>query len=398
MFRRLGLIAGPDFSGGAAAALIDSSFDEAETLLEELLDTHLIEAAPAPVRYRFHDLLRLYAREQVEAEESDQERGRALRRMLEWYLDMACAADRILSPGRRPLPRDESGGQAPQPAFATHAQALAWYEAERANLVAATHQAADRGLNAIAWQLPNALFGFFDLRAYWGDWQETHKTGLTAARATRDRKAEAWTLIFLGSAYGDLRQFEEATDYHRQALAISREIGDRSCEGVALGNLGLIYGLHGRLEEGIDCCQLALSIDREVGYRRAEGLNLLRLGEFYRRLQDFPRSIDYAYQALAIFRELGDCYHEGMALTNIGNTCREVGRIDEAIDTLKAAVQLHRDIGSRWCEGEALQILGLALQYSQRMDEAQACWQEALRIFTELRAPDADDVRALLGE
>src|SRR5207249_5011957 len=116
----------------------------------------------------------------------------------------------------------------------TRAQALNWFEAERANLVAATHQAADCGLHAIAWQLPNALADFFDLRKHWGDWQETLRVGLTAARAAHDRKAEATTLISLGNAYRDLRRFEEAIDSQQQALAIRREIRDRWGEAQAL--------------------------------------------------------------------------------------------------------------------------------------------------------------------
>jgi tetratricopeptide (TPR) repeat protein len=87
-----------------------------------------------------------------------------------------------------------------------------------------------------------------------------------------------------------------------------------------------------------------------------------------------------------------------MVLTNIGNACREMGRVEEAIDALKEAVRLHQDTGSRWGEGEALQFLGLALRRARDTAEAHACWQEALRIFTELHAPDADDVRALLRE
>jgi tetratricopeptide (TPR) repeat protein/transcriptional regulator with XRE-family HTH domain len=397
MFRRLGLVTGPDFAADMAAVLCDICREEAEVLLDGLADAHLLEAARTPGRYRFHDLLRLYARERVQAEEEDQDRDGALRRMLEWYLDTARAADRVLSPGRYLLPRDEAGEQA-EPAFATHACALAWFEAERANLVAATYQAADCGLDAIAWQLPNALFGFFDLRTYWADWQETHKVGLTAARVAHNRQAEAWTLIHLACAYGDLRRFEEAADCQEQALAISREIGDRSCEGLALGNLGPMYAHLGRLHEAIDCCRQALPIVREFGYRAAEGMNLLRLGECYRKLQDPAGAIDYGHHALAIFRELGDRYHEGLVLTNIGNACREVGRLDEAIDSLKAAAKLHRDIGGRWGEGEALQFLGVALQSAQRTDEARAYWQKALEIFTELRAPEADDVRAFLGE
>jgi hypothetical protein len=63
MFRRLGLVAGPDFAAGGAAALSDCPSEEAEALLEDLMDAHLLEAAPTPGRYRFHDLIRLYARE-----------------------------------------------------------------------------------------------------------------------------------------------------------------------------------------------------------------------------------------------------------------------------------------------------------------------------------------------
>src|SRR5260370_18168980 len=101
--------------------------------------------------------------------------------MLVWYLDTARAADRVLSPGRYLLPRDEAGERA-EPAFAPHACALAWFEAERANLGAATYQAADCGLDVLAWQLPNALFGFFDLPPYWADWVGALTVGLTPPR------------------------------------------------------------------------------------------------------------------------------------------------------------------------------------------------------------------------
>jgi tetratricopeptide (TPR) repeat protein len=364
--------------------------------LEDLVDAHLLEAVPTPGRYRFHDLLRLYARERVQEEESEQGREDALRRMLEWYLETTQAADRNIGPGRL-LPRDEVG-ERPERFFATHAQALTWFEAERANLVATTRQAAHCGLDAIAWQLPIALAGFFDLRSHWADWEETHKVGLTAARAAHDQHAEAWTLTSLGAAYADLQRFEEATDCLQQALAICRKIGDRWVEGLALSNLGATYHHLRRSDEAIDCYKQGLPIVREVGYRRAEGMTLLNLGESCRLLQRFDEAIDCGHQGLAIFHETGDRHHEGMVLNNIGNAYQEVGRVDEAISSLERALKIHRDIRSRWCEAEALQFLGLALQRAERTDEARGCWQEALRIFTELRAPEADDVRARLEE
>ncbi len=98
------------------------------------MDVHLLEAAPVPGRYRFHDLLRLYARERVHADETAQERGGAQWRMLDWYLGTARAASGLLEPGRRLLPRDDEN-ESLAPPFATYAEATTWFEAEQTNLV-----------------------------------------------------------------------------------------------------------------------------------------------------------------------------------------------------------------------------------------------------------------------
>ncbi|GFN06204.1 hypothetical protein Smic_47600 [Streptomyces microflavus] len=67
-FRLLGLADGPDISLAAAAALLNLEPHTAEDLLEALVDTSLLESA-APGRYRYHDLVRLYARACAERDE-----------------------------------------------------------------------------------------------------------------------------------------------------------------------------------------------------------------------------------------------------------------------------------------------------------------------------------------
>jgi NB-ARC domain len=69
LFRRLGVFPGPDFGVALAGALVDTSSDEAEELLERLVDVRLLEEV-GEERYRFHDLLRLFARERLEADET----------------------------------------------------------------------------------------------------------------------------------------------------------------------------------------------------------------------------------------------------------------------------------------------------------------------------------------
>ncbi|MFC5745399.1 AfsR/SARP family transcriptional regulator [Actinomadura rugatobispora] len=73
LFRRLGALEEPDFAHWTAAAVLDVDPQVAQRLLDELIDTHLldvVEPAEGPVRYRFHDLTRLYARERAQHEDA----------------------------------------------------------------------------------------------------------------------------------------------------------------------------------------------------------------------------------------------------------------------------------------------------------------------------------------
>ncbi|HMC07739.1 MAG TPA: NB-ARC domain-containing protein, partial [Actinomycetota bacterium] len=211
MFRRLGLIPGPDFAPPLAAALIETGPPEAEQLLEALVDAHLVEMAPTPGRYRFHDLLHLYAQERAQIDETESDRNAALQRMLSWYLQGASAADRVLAPGRRGLLRVRKGDRAGS-LFSTPAQAGAWLDAEWSNLMVATRQAAGFGLHEIAWQIPDALYGFASLRRRWIDWRDACLVGRVAAGKALDLQAEAWMLTDVGVACRGLRRLDEAID------------------------------------------------------------------------------------------------------------------------------------------------------------------------------------------
>src|SRR5262249_48607638 len=72
MFRLLSLVPGSDFSRPMAAVLAGVPLAEAEDLLEELLEAGLLVTSRED-RFRFHDLLRLYARSRHRVEASEQE-------------------------------------------------------------------------------------------------------------------------------------------------------------------------------------------------------------------------------------------------------------------------------------------------------------------------------------
>src|SRR5712671_5393104 len=129
-FCLLGLWQGPSISSAAAAALFGIPEYSAGDALEVLVDTHLLESV-ATDRYRFHDLLRVYAAERAADDLSAAERDAALTRLLTWYMRTADAAATVVAPRRYNIPLDASvDGDVPPVSFATSEEALAWYDGE----------------------------------------------------------------------------------------------------------------------------------------------------------------------------------------------------------------------------------------------------------------------------
>jgi len=126
-FRLLSLLGMPEISVRVAAAVTDRELAGVEAALEQLADAALMEAL-TPGRYRFHDLLRLFARERAEAEESAEKRRAAVSAGVDWYLAHVLEAAVLLGPARF-VERT--------PVFAGLADALAWLDLERENLVRA---------------------------------------------------------------------------------------------------------------------------------------------------------------------------------------------------------------------------------------------------------------------
>ncbi len=398
-FRLLGLWQGPFIGLAAAAALLGEPDDDVADALEVLVDANLLQS-PAAEIYRFHDLLRVYAAERAWAQETQQDRHAAVRRLLTWYLHTSDAAVQLASPHRRRVPLEPVVPGSVPLTFATADQALDWCEKERANLVAATRQAAENGLHEIAWKLPVALLSFFNQRGHWVDWAATHRIGLDSARRLGDRQAEAWTLNNLGMVLGKHR-IGEAVGYLQQALAIYRELGDRRGEAQAGNNLADAYLLLGRFAEATEPLQLALVIHRENGSRYGEGIALHNLGEAYLELGRVDDAIGCLEQAREIFREIHDTRGEGYTWHNLGRAHLELGRIDEATACLQRALTLRRAHRDRHSEALTLIQLGHADRRAGRPAQARDRWAQALAIFRDLgddaKAAEADADMAALG-
>jgi DNA-binding SARP family transcriptional activator/tetratricopeptide (TPR) repeat protein len=247
MFRMLGLHPANDIGLAAAAALAALPVGEAKQSLDRLAGAHLVQQRRRN-RFELHDLIRRYASERAELDESPGDRQAAIGRLLGWYLHAAVSADTGLVP-QRPhdfLAPDEAS--VPVPVFALAAEALGWFEREYDCLRSVVGWAAGNGWGGHAWRTAIASATFFDARIPWRDGIEFYESALHGAQRDGEPVGEAFVLNSLGCIYLDGEDWHTAAGYYERSLARFREVSHRRGEAMALGNLGLAYGHLGRYE------------------------------------------------------------------------------------------------------------------------------------------------------
>ncbi|WP_197093754.1 AfsR/SARP family transcriptional regulator [Nonomuraea sp. SBT364] len=336
LFRLLGLHPGRDVDPHAAAALAGTAVPEAEERLEALLDTHMLQQHE-PGRYRFHDLLRQYAHDTA-AEEPPPERHAALTRLLDHHLSAASAAMDLLYPDsahRRP----RTGP--PTMRFGGVADARAWLEAERGNLVRSAAHACDTGRPAHTGLLATTLYRYLYDHAL-------HDDALTL--------------------YG-------------KALAAARQLGDPAGEGRALTDLGWVRHTQGDHRLAAEHFEQALTVCRSAGDRRGQARALTGLGDVRARTGDHGAALAALGRSLELFRELGDRFGEAVTTDYLGVAHERQGRFAEAAGLHREALELFRGIGSRGGEADALHHLGVARLRQGRPAQADGHHRDALELY-----------------
>ena len=288
----------------------------------------------------------MYAAERAFADEAREVTYEAVHRMVAWYLHTASAANAVVAPQRDTVPLEPLPPGCTSLTFRDISGALDWCTQERANIVAATRQAADEGLHDIAWKLPVAVLGCFNALSYRAEWLASHLVALASARRAGDRQAEAWVLNNLGMVCIQQRM-DDAIGYFDQALAIGRDIGDRRAEAQAANNLADAYIELGRPEDALEPLKRTLALQIEVGHRYGQGVTLNNLGEAYLDLGRPEEAIDSIEQARSIFVEIKTLRGEGSVAHNLGRAYMDLGRPDEAVRYFLSALHIRQAAGER---------------------------------------------------
>ncbi|MCX4823819.1 NB-ARC domain-containing protein [Streptomyces sp. NBC_01142] len=434
-FRLLGLADGPDISLAAAAAVLDLPPQETEDLLEALVDTSLLESA-APGRYRYHDLVRLYARACAERdEEPSADRESALSRLLDFYLATAARVYAIERPGDRTVAHLEPT-QYPGREFTADGEALDWLHTEAACLLACVQQALRPGTLRRAVDL---LLACKDL-AESGASSRRYETATIAAReaagAAGDARAEGRARTTLTQVYSTAGRFDEADAEAARATALGHAADDPWTTSNAPNEQGIIAICRNEHSDGEAFLLKAIDAFRADGNRPGEASALCNLSRILVSMGRTDGAVQLAQQGMAIYDELGMTLRLANAKYALGIALSHAGRRAEALEELLQAQDVfaenrqrlwegtacyriaevhltaHRSaqaaqyaeqalaigcIGGEWMRANVLTVLGKALNRLGQTGRAQACWREALTIHEQSGAGEANELRTLLS-
>ncbi|MFI5588383.1 tetratricopeptide repeat protein [Amycolatopsis sp. NPDC051758] len=429
--RRLGHLGLPDFRSWVVAYALDVDIDVAEQVVEHLVDHHLVDYTfvddTGQVRYRLHDLVRIYAKEEADRRESQADFAASTARIVGGWAAVLNVlwehiGDNVYS-GAIPVTTPAMGDDvAPEVLGTALIDPRGWLDIEQASLVLGVERAAELGLHELALAVASVLcMSTYALNNVQDLWDRAHGAAMTAAHAAGNARGEAILLAELGQLRYEQDRFADARQHLTDAVERFRELHDRRGEASALSALGLACRDQGCLPEAEHflsraaavCRDLAddratghcqrllgsvhlergdfeaadtaladgLAAYRRAGSRRGEALTLRTIGLTYRARGRLADAEEAFTGALAMFRQLEDASLTALCLRGLAKTYIRMGRLDEAREPLETALATHRSERDGWAEAMALRTMGELELVAGRLDAAEKCLTSALDMF-----------------
>ncbi|MFD3970792.1 tetratricopeptide repeat protein [Streptomyces cyaneofuscatus] len=388
LYRTLGLLPVRTFDAMIAAAACGEPVSWAERRLDELVEANLVEDV-GPEAYRFHDLLRIHARERAMEDDLRGAREEALRRFCDWCLYTATKAQERLTPVQFTLPRTYAHRPDLPLPFADDLGALRWLDAHRTQLLDAVRLAANSGWHETSWMLVDALWPLFLRLRHYTEWIDAHKTGLEAARQAGNGPAERQMLNSGAIGLGAAGRTEEATAWYGESLRAAREAGDRRDEGQALLGLGACLRESGRPADAVAHLNRAVSLWEECGYPRGAALARTTLGEVALATDATDEAIECFTRAHAALVAVNDPHDAARALVFLGYAETRAGAYEKGVARMNEALAVFTASGAAFWQARTLEMLGESAADHGRSEAAEDFFVRAIALFRTTSTADA---------
>ncbi|MFC0531683.1 AfsR/SARP family transcriptional regulator [Phytohabitans kaempferiae] len=359
--RRLGLLRAWDFPAWALAALLDAPLDETGRVLDELVSVHLVEpvAASGQTRYRFHDLVRAFAREQASTGEQAHARTAAIRRLVGASLALAERADARLSADFLGLARHRLARWSLARADVERltADPRAWFEREHGFLVSIVDDGLDAGATGLAGCLAATLTTSFQVGTRFDDWRQVQGRALAAAVRAGDRR----TAVKLHRGLGELESIQDRYPEaiaHFEAAQAGGTDQDPEYEAAAAAGLGYLYRLRGQYPAALSAFGRARELAERTGNLNGLVYATSGIGAVHLERGRLAEAEGHFEECLRLSQQAGYRPGEAQAQRCLGHLARARHRHADAADRFQRARQISEDLGDRLAAAHAAGWLG----------------------------------------
>ncbi|MDQ2586632.1 SARP family transcriptional regulator [Saccharothrix yanglingensis] len=386
LLRLLGALDGLSFPTWVAAALLDEDVFVAADLLEGLVDAQMLEIvavdATGGPRYRFHDLIRLFSREQLERNEGEGPRAAAVRRVVGGWLALAGEAHVRVYGGDFTSLHGDAPRWRPSASHVDRllADPLLWLEAEQQNLCSAVETSAEEGLHEACWDLAVTLVTLFEARCYFADWDRTHQRALAAVRAAGNSRGEAALLCSLASLQLSWSRARAARDLVEPALRTFEALADGQGVALARRNLALAHHRLGDLDAAAPLYLAALEGFHASGDPVGQAWVLTQVAQIELESGEQESAANRLYEALDICRRFGNHRVEVQVRYRLSDLMIRQGRHDEAAEALTELLAGVRASGDTVGEARVLHKLAVVRGALGDAGGAEALLREALEV------------------
>jgi len=376
---------GPDLQTFVVARLLDVPARKADAILERLVALNLLESV-APERYRFHDLIRAYAREIAEATLSPAESEAAFERIIRFYIGFAwaCQAKSHQASPRLAL---ATVSHVPPPTVANVLKALQWLDSEQLNLLDRWQQllASNLGTSPLVPELVLSLFGYQESRSRWVEMRDMHRDIVPLAEKLGLPLMAAWLQHDSAIPEAENGSFEVAVAHLLKALDMFRAVGDLRGQARCASSATHVLGRLNRLDEALELGNESLRLSQAIGDSTVVGVAHIALGGLYDRSGQFQQADESFRRGIRLAEEDGDLRSIGKRYLNTGFSHFLVGRTEDAIAPLVRSIEVGQQLGNDELESQGWQCLAAVYAIQGRYQEAHEGITEGLRLVRKHR-------------
>ena len=338
-------------------------------------------------RFRFHDLLRLFAHELAGTDDDAQ------RRMLGFYLHTASAADRALVTHRISIDLPPLDPDVVPLTFLTPVEAYEWFAAEHVVLMSLVDHAASAGFDVHAWQLALALRSYLDKQGHWLDRVSVYRAALGPVDRLGDRLAQARVHRGLGRALYRLSLLDEAESVLLKAWVFAKQSGGPVQQAHCVEALSTLFARQGKHELAWEHAELCIELHPADEKDPWLASSYVMRGRCLAALHFFAEALAATTKALELYRGVTppDESGEAEAHNSASHIFAHLGEFARSLESAQQALVLHQRLGNRPGTIESLSHISDACQELGRHEDACRAREQAAAILANLQGAVVND-------